>query len=393
MVSIVDHSDMAMDSIVPKHEPGPDGSISSTVSTPDPEAEPLTQDAAQTQKRKGGRKPIYATSEERKQRNRQAQAAFRERRTEYIRQLETTIKRNEESLQSLQQSHRSAADECLMLRYKNSLLERILLEKGIDVQAELRLKTGAPGAPPKANPMPKAPSAGARPTQRHPAGIASKPETFGMSQREGAYGIPSPQFQATPTSHVSSPSHAKSPGFGFQGAMSPVEGRPQLLPQPRTFSQTSPPAISMPQTEPSDSKPQSRGAMGPRGARVAAAAYYPSPFQKHYDQLGRPIFTSQVPSQLTSQAEQEYDAQADMVDDDHDGSTSYVPGFTPQSVASGSHNMSGFNQPPGEGTPTDFGNANQLLGQYEPMLDTDPFGLSASMHFPTPFNYEHNSRQ
>lgn len=75
---------------------------------------------------------IYATSEERKQRNRQAQAAFRERRTEYIKQLETTIKHHEEQLQSLQQSHRSAADECLMLRYKNSLLERILLEKGTD---------------------------------------------------------------------------------------------------------------------------------------------------------------------------------------------------------------------------------------------------------------------
>jgi hypothetical protein len=58
MVAMVDHSDMAMDSIVPKHEPGPDGSVSSTVSTPDPEAEPLTQDAAQTQKRKGGRKPV-----------------------------------------------------------------------------------------------------------------------------------------------------------------------------------------------------------------------------------------------------------------------------------------------------------------------------------------------
>jgi hypothetical protein len=226
----------------------------------------------------------------------------------------------------LQQSHRSAADECLMLRYKNSLLERILLEKGnthsshlvinlkdfivlfyiktnqsssgIDVQAELRLKTGAPGAPPKANPLPPkaAPNAaGARANQRHPAGIASKSEAFGMSQREGAYGMPSPQFQATPTSHVSSPSHAKSPGFGFQGGMSPVGvdsqagGRPQLLPQPRTFNQTSPPAISMPQTEPSDSKSQSRaGAMGPRGARVAAAAYYPSPFQKHYDQLGKP---------------------------------------------------------------------------------------------------------
>ncbi|KAJ5293781.1 hypothetical protein PENANT_c002G08852 [Penicillium antarcticum] len=368
MVSV--ENDMVMDP-VPKHEPGPDGEISSNVSTPDPEAE-VTQDV-QTQKRKGGRKPIYATSEERKQRNRQAQAAFRERRTEYIRQLETTIKRNEDSLQSLQQSHRSAADECLMLRYKNSLLERILLEKGIDVQAELRLKTGAPGAPPKQNPMPPKSAPGAR-SARHPAGIASKPEAFGIAQREGAYGVPSPQFQATPTSHVSSPSHAKSPGFGFQGAMSPVEqgqGRPQLLPQPRSFNQTSPPAISMPQTEPSDAK-SSR--MGPRGGRVAAA-YYPSPFQKHYDQL-----------------EQEYDAQADLVDDEHDGS-SFVPGFTPQSVASNSH-MSGFNQSAGESTPGDFNNANHLLGQYEPMLDTDPFGLSASMHFPTPFNYEqNNSRQ
>ncbi|KAJ5267009.1 hypothetical protein N7478_009817 [Penicillium angulare] len=385
MVSMVEasnpeHNDMVMDPVVPKSEPLPDGSISSNVSTPDPEVEALTQDPAQTQKRKGGRKPIYATSEERKQRNRQAQAAFRERRTEYIRQLETTIKRNEESLQSLQQSHRSAADECLMLRYKNSLLERILLEKGIDVQAELRLKTGAPGAQPKANPMPAKPAPGPgapRPVQRHP-GIASKPDAFALGQREGAYAVPSPQFQATPTSHVSSPSHAKSPGFGFQGGISPVgvdqqgTGRPQLLPQPRAFNnQTSPPAISMPQTDPNDSKSRL-----PRGQQQrVAATYYPSPFQKHYDQL-----------------EQEYDAQADMVDEDQDGSVNPpygVAGFTPQSVASGSHNLSGFNPPPGgDGGPGDFGNANQLLGQYEPMLDNDPFGLSASMHFPTPFNYE-----
>ena len=77
------------------------------------------------------RTKIYATSEERKQRNRQAQAAFRERRTEYIKQLENTIKIHEDTLQNLQQSHRQAADECLMLRYKNSLLERVLLEKGM----------------------------------------------------------------------------------------------------------------------------------------------------------------------------------------------------------------------------------------------------------------------
>jgi len=86
------------------------------------------------------RRKIYATSEERKQRNRQAQAAFRERRTEYIKQLESTIKHHEETLQNLQNSHRNAADECLMLRYKNSLLERILLEKGAPRPLVLEMK-------------------------------------------------------------------------------------------------------------------------------------------------------------------------------------------------------------------------------------------------------------
>jgi hypothetical protein len=45
-------------------------------------------------------------------------------------QLEETIRVHEINLHNLQTAHRSAADECLMLRYKNSLLERILLEKG-----------------------------------------------------------------------------------------------------------------------------------------------------------------------------------------------------------------------------------------------------------------------
>jgi len=142
----------ATDRVVPKVEPLQDGYTDSSASSPEPDVEPdgnpNSQGApAPPPKRKGGRKPvggmlsysypmliarqIYATSEERKQRNRQAQAAFRERRTEYIKQLETTIQHHEETLQSLQQSHRTAADECLMLRYKNSLLERILLEKGM----------------------------------------------------------------------------------------------------------------------------------------------------------------------------------------------------------------------------------------------------------------------
>ena len=40
-----------------------------------------------------------------------------------------------------------------------------------------------------------------------------------------------------------------------------------------------------------------------------------------------------------------------------------------------------------DGTGPVFGGAvNQLYDQYDPMLDADPFGLSASMHFPTQFN-------
>ena len=55
------HHDVVLDTTVPKPEPVPDpGSLSSPLSDvePEPEAETLTQDVAQTQKRKGGRKPV-----------------------------------------------------------------------------------------------------------------------------------------------------------------------------------------------------------------------------------------------------------------------------------------------------------------------------------------------
>lgn len=52
------HNDTATDSVVPKSEPLPEGSTSSSVSTPEAEGEVPTQDVAQTQKRKGGRKPV-----------------------------------------------------------------------------------------------------------------------------------------------------------------------------------------------------------------------------------------------------------------------------------------------------------------------------------------------
>ncbi|KAL1973968.1 hypothetical protein VTN31DRAFT_5528 [Thermomyces dupontii] len=367
--------------VPPKTEPAQDaqGSLSSSVSTPELEAE-VAPDPAQTQKRKGGRKPIYATSEERKQRNRQAQAAFRERRTEYIKQLETTIKRNEETLQSLQQSHRNAADECLMLRYKNSLLERILLEKGIDVQAELRLKTGNPaGLPPirpgskQSSPLERA-AISRNSAQRHSTGgLAPKSDVTpgGVAQpRDGAYNIHSPQLQPSPSS-LSSPSTGRSPGFALQGAMSPKgaefptqqqqqqqqSGRavPMLsqqrgYPQSASMGDDSLNATAAPGASSSSSPPQSMmpGSSAPSGSMAAgmSSLYYPSPFQKQYNQLD----------------------------------FSRPPGPTD------SHGP-----PPLPGTDVDSGiysTNGSVYGHYEPIMDSDTFGLSASMHFHTPFSYE-----
>ncbi|KAL9063005.1 MAG: hypothetical protein Q9157_008481, partial [Trypethelium eluteriae] len=303
---------------IAKIDPDREGSSESIDSTPELETEGYQQEVPQPQKRKGGRKPIYATSEERKQRNRQAQAAFRERRTEYIKQLEHTIKQQEDSLQTLQQNHRTAADECLMLRYKNSLLERILLEKGIDVQAELRTKTGSPNL----GPTPVPPSASGPPAQppmqrallnrhtqaqRNVAGLAPKLERPQIHTRQGV-GVGatsnSPQ-QPTPSSHASSPSgvSVRSPGANPSGGVhSPTSihlaQQQGQHPQPfRTHqSQTSQyqplqPAIS---SSTSYTSPTVSSASGPGAANVVSGTgLYPSPFQNHYDQLGKltlPLF-------------------------------------------------------------------------------------------------------
>ena len=69
-------------------------------------------------------------SEVRKQRNRQAQAAFRGRRIEYIKELENIIQAHKVHFHKMQTAQQTATDECWMLRYKNALLERILFEKG-----------------------------------------------------------------------------------------------------------------------------------------------------------------------------------------------------------------------------------------------------------------------
>jgi hypothetical protein len=38
-----------------------------------------------------------------------------------------------------------------------------------------------------------------------------------------------------------------------------------------------------------------------------------------------------------------------------------------------------------------FSSMTQLLDPYDPMLDMDPFGLSASMQFPTQFSFDTSS--
>jgi hypothetical protein len=97
--------------------------------------------------------------------------------------------------------------------------------------------------------------------------------------------------------------------------------------------------------------------------------------------------------------EQEYDAQADMVDDqDQNDSTdqnSFIPDFNQPPIP---NQISFQGQQPmptnaGNGNSGVFSAANQLFDPFDPMLDTDPFGLSASMHFPTPFNYDPESQR
>lgn len=338
---------------------------------------------AQQPKRKGGRKPIYATSEERKQRNRQAQAAFRERRTEYIKQLEETIRVHESNLHNLQSAHRTAADECLMLRYKNSLLERILLEKGIDVQAELRAKTGSPNLGPthmpqnlvQPPPIQRAIMNRHHQSRRSNSHIAPKAEPGSslpppMQPHSSAT---SPKNRPTPSSHSNSPSNTGS-------AFSPAASDSISM----RGSMTSASRQQMPQQQLPQGSQANRHSMmqpGVRGGPVGSgASYYPTPaFQNHIEQL-----------------EQEYDAQADMIDDSEietpGGPGPYPSGFnsdpqqpmmlSPASNGPG-HQMTPSHEPvhhPQTSHSSQYPSMTQLLDQN---LDWDPFGLSASMAFPS----------
>jgi hypothetical protein len=98
--------------------------------------------------------------------------------------------------------------------------------------------------------------------------------------------------------------------------------------------------------------------------------------------------------------DQEYDEQADMLDqEDANDSPAAGPGPYPHFPHSQSMQPPlppGQNQnytaptsiPPNQSNQTSavFNGMNHLFDPYDPMLDADPFGLSASMHFPTMYD-------
>ncbi len=109
----------------------------------------------------------------------------------------------------------------------------------------------------------------------------------------------SPTGQPTPPSQHSSPSTARSPGFALQGGVnSPVSDLQAQHPQQRPMAPSQRPSF------PTQHRAHSRNLSSPATSQPSAnarhsasathqRAYYPSSFQKHYDQLGKlsPFFS------------------------------------------------------------------------------------------------------
>jgi len=96
--------------------------------------------------------------------------------------------------------------------------------------------------------------------------------------------------------------------------------------------------------------------------------------------------------------EQEYESQADMVDDQETSEAGPGPYPEPFPNAQQMSQQQALNhqqqqlaqQQMGSG-PQGYNSMTQLLDPYDPMLDMDPFGLSASMQFPTQFSFDTSS--
>jgi len=178
--------------------------------------------------------------------------------------LEATIKHQEESLSSLQQSSRNAADEVLMLRYKNSLLERILLEKGINVAAELKAFAQYDDRP-----QPAAPQSISRPipSQQQQATLQQQHMHRPMiAQPQKRPSInPSPESLFIKTSPIMPPSSRNnSPSIAIP---TPPDASAYQIPQSVVTTPTAPSEFQHP--------------------GIPMQNFYPSPYQAHMEELGK----------------------------------------------------------------------------------------------------------
>ncbi len=164
-----------------------------------------------------------------------------------------------------------------MLRYKNSLLERILLEKGIDVHAELQAKTGSPTLGPThmpqnlVQPPPIHRSIMSR-SRKSISSLAPKVDTsVGGVKREG-----SPKSRQSPATLSHSPGNSGT-------AFSPTSPDGSSARNSSVSSRQQMPSLSgVASSQPMMQSNQHRGSVSGSGA-----SFYPTPsFQNHLDQLG-----------------------------------------------------------------------------------------------------------
>lgn len=180
------------------------------------------------------------------------------------------------------------------------------------MQAELQLKTGSPALGPTYMPPHPAPgSMVSAPLQRtamnrQHARRAGQPFTQRMApgsatQSEMSFSARSPQGHPTPSSHASSPTaiSTQSPASMQPGGMTPpasaVHGQQQHYAvqqpsRPRYVMQHPPQRVAPPVQYSNSSNVSGLSAsssLGENGNGTAPSAYYPSPFQKHIEELGK----------------------------------------------------------------------------------------------------------
>ena len=99
--------------------------------------------------------------------------------------------------------------------------------------------------------------------------------------------------------------------------------------------------------------------------------------------------------------EQEYGASTEMIDDGPDPTEEVDVGPGPYPAQAFEQQQHAFSSPP-NGIPMTMPNDSMsrpdaqagfghMFDPADPMLDADPFGLTASMHFPTPFSFQESS--